>query len=340
MKVKSIFLILSLLFVTISVTNARRSEQGPEDMIPEKLFDKKMIAKNSVISCEFRQFGYQFGNPTHESLKLRKIKYSTTGDTLEILFYDDGQPERKLVRKYDESGNCTEESNFNPEGELLDKFKYKFDNGKITEVWFYKGDQTPEYKDKRVYDENGMLTKETRFLEAEIEHNVTYKYNAQKLQTEMLRYAGDGELRSKLSTRYDPNGNKTEEIYYEGGEIESKSKYIYDNNKNMTQEWHYRGDGSLVSKKAYKYDASNRLTEKAYFDESEALVQKLVYKMRDDGLPVEVAIFEGNTMVNTWKFSFCYPDGLLKQATWYNNIDEPVMHIEYKYDPPQVKEQD
>ena len=341
MKAKHLLFLLAIFLFTSLSLFARRSETGPEDIIPVKLFDKKLLAKNSVIKCEFKQFGYQFGNPNGEGNRLRTIRYNQNGDTLEVLYFDEGQLDRKHIRKYNDAGALTEAANYNPEGELLDKMKYVYDaQGRNSEVWSFKDDQVPEYKDKRTFDENGMLIKETRFLEAEIERNISFKYNDRKQQTEMLNYSGDGELRSKVSTRYDAKGNKTDLIVYEGGEIDSKSKFVYDNNNNLIEEWYHAGDGSLKSKKSYKYDAKNQMIEEAFFDDSEALIQKFEYKLRDDGTILEVAIYEGNNLVNTWKFTFCHPDGLLKQATWYNNIDEPTMHIELKYQPPQSGEKE
>ena len=64
-----------------------------------------------------------------------------------------------------------------------------------------------------------------------------------------------GDLRTKYISKYNEDGNRTEETFYNAdGELGGKYKYQYDEDGNITESTSYNADGEIDMKSKYQYE--------------------------------------------------------------------------------------
>jgi YD repeat-containing protein len=86
------------------------------------------------------------------------------------------------------------------------------------------------------------------------------KYNEDGNRTEETSYNADGELARKYKDQYDEDGNRTEVTFYNAdGELGGKHKYQYDEDGNITESTSYNADGEIDWKYKYQYDEFDNL---------------------------------------------------------------------------------
>ena len=79
------------------------------------------------------------------------------------------------------------------------------------------------------------------------------KYNEDGNRTEETSYNADGELARKYKDQYDEDGNRTEKTFYNAdGEI--MFKFQYDEDGNKTESTYYNSDGEINMKWKYQYE--------------------------------------------------------------------------------------
>lgn len=160
-----------------------------------------------------------------KKFKVKSVAVSTTE------YDDDGDVEesKKIVSKYDASGNLIEEEEYS--GTKLDKRKtYKYN----------KNNDVVEYN---TYGSDGSLKK-----------RVTKKYDSSNNKIEEIAYDGAGAVQKKEITTYNAFGDKNTETTYDGsGKILEKTVHVYDNKGLKKEKQTYNGSGKLISVKKYSY---------------------------------------------------------------------------------------
>ncbi len=205
---------------------------------------------------------------------------------------------------FDKKGNKKEDRHFKPDGSLLWKNTYKYDdkgrliekidgfwkNGKETykydenrlierkkgyDKWLitYKPNERIEksYNNTRVYkyDENKNKIEETQYnLQKEIERKKVYTYDEKGNKTSYTRYSLYGYFYEKYVYRYNKKGLKIEEDYYKKeGELVSTRKFEYDKygNEVMIKRYLPNGDLDEVERYEYKYDKNKNWISRIYY---------------------------------------------------------------------------
>jgi hypothetical protein len=131
----------------------------------------------------------------------------------------------------------------------------------------YRKDGTLRHREINVYDKKGNKIEETVFDAAprkdesenspKTDKNVkrTFKYNANGNKTEELEYDGNGQLLQKKLFSYDNHGNKILEVIYDAnGKLNKKIIYIYNSKGLRVEKKEYDGENNLLSVRKYQYE--------------------------------------------------------------------------------------
>ena len=121
---------------------------------------------------------------------------------------------KKYIKKYDASGNETEETKYGSDGSLDYKHIYKYDgNGNKTESAKYNSDGSLDSKSVYKYDVNEEYEYSV-YITAE-SYDFLYLSKKDDSGNEIVNtcYNSDGSLNSKRIYKYDTSGNKTEMVH-------------------------------------------------------------------------------------------------------------------------------
>lgn len=216
---KKALTLLSLLMSFVTLSCQQKSDKN--DLEKENL-------KGNVFSV--RKVRYEvtekFGEPVKGAKKCVDLdicelytKYNELGNETEFSEYDSYGISFISKIKYNEKNQKIEQNRYTPEeGKRVMQFKLKYDSkGNCTELSSDYG-----YIEKKVYDENNNLIKET------ITHNsfetlqYTYKYNDKNQKISELYESG------KTQYTYFEDGNIKDVIVYNiDGSIQRKGNYTY-----------------------------------------------------------------------------------------------------------------
>lgn len=199
------------------------------------------------------------------------LKFNEDGYCIKSDFYF-VQSDNILKGKFDEYGNCIEQTSNNLDGVLEWKIKYKYDeDGNCIEQKKYNEAGEMESKIKLKYDEYGNCMGQTSYnLDGELEWKNKYKYDEDGNCIEQNSYNSDGELESKYKYKFDEDGNLIKNEL-ESNNLKTTQKYKYDEDGNEIEETFYR-DGELKVKFKFKYDEydkENNWINRIRYDESD-----------------------------------------------------------------------
>ena len=141
---------------------------------------------------------------------------------------------------------------------------------------------------------------------------VNFQYNEDGNKTEEISYNGDGELSGKKKYQYDKDGNNTEMISYNGdGKVHMKYKYQYDEDGNKTETISYKGDREIIYRTNYQYDKDGNNTEMISYKGDGELYSKFKHQYDKDGNNTETISYKGDREIDRkWKYQYIELDKL------------------------------
>lgn len=209
-----------------------------DNVMEERIWNE--FYKFNRSGCLTEQCSYDIDN----RLSNRRVhKYEGGNCVRETSYNGEGDISGENIKKYDPSGNKTEEVRRDENGNVSGRFEYEYDKaGRITEYKLMDGDGTVDFRTVYTYDENGNVTSETNFKGngEELSRNETV-YNAKGLIQETADYT-KGVLSSKVMYEYDERGLLLSTLTVPSGAefvAEAKCVYEYDDHDNWITETIY-----------------------------------------------------------------------------------------------------
>lgn len=156
-----------------------------------------------------------------------------------------------IFTKYNEEGNKIEESYYDPDGELDDKYTYEYDKEILIEKKRFAYDG--RFDSKWIYTYNKNIIEVNRYwAEGGFVSRWVYIYDENKNLIKEEYYDLEETLSKTSKFKYDEKGNLTEEDIYLSES--SKIIYTYDENRVLVKESWYNSDGGVFEDKIYKYE--------------------------------------------------------------------------------------
>ena len=145
--------------------------------------------------------------------------------------------------------------------------------------------------------------------------------------------------RMDMMTRYDKNGNKTEEGRYNKNEIDTKQVFKYDEQNRLVEEIALTQFGSQAAAWKYRYDDKGRAVEAVYSTELSSAAQRKTFHYREglftknDGALTEMKFYVGANKVG-YRDVYFYNDTTKRcMKTMRFRIDDSIENKEeYEYD--------
>jgi hypothetical protein len=179
----------------------------------------------ALICC-----GINLNAQSKKEIKKFKIKSATVVVTENT----DGKEKTRTdsYEKFDNSGNVTEEVEYNKDGTFRKKESHKYNKN---------NDATEDV----VYDEKGNVKKKT-----------LTEYNTNKDKTTETVYDGGGKMLEKTQFGYNAKGDRTFEVTMDDkGKVTKKSIYAYDNKTGLKIEKKTTNEkGDVISTKKFTYE--------------------------------------------------------------------------------------
>lgn len=96
----------------------------------------------------------------------------------------------------------------------------------------------------------------------------------------MIEYKADGTIKTKKTTKYNADGDETEECEYDASGLTQKTVFIYNANGDKTSEVITDASGNTVEKIIYTYDAKGLKETKQTYNAANILesVKKYIYE--------------------------------------------------------------
>lgn len=111
------------------------------------------------------------------------------------------------------------------------------------------------------FDNQWNSLEATAYIDSLLYSKITWKYNPQGQLTETILYNGSKQL-SKTAYTYDSKGNQIQEITYDHlGQMQTAINRNFDDQGNITEEAHYLGS-RLQQKKTLEYDSHGNVIRK------------------------------------------------------------------------------
>lgn len=174
---------------------------------------------------------------------------------------------RVLVQlsSFDEMGNATGRSRFNPDGSLKWKLGWvtSYDaGGRETEIVFLNADGAPTSKSASAYDEMGRKVGMTFFNpDGSINHIQTFARDGNGKVAQEVHRNPNGTTRNTSNYTYDNRGRLTEwSLCKPDGKLTQRNVFTYDDNGRETGLAVYRGDGAQVIGESRSYDERGNVT--------------------------------------------------------------------------------
>ncbi|MDR1169920.1 MAG: tetratricopeptide repeat protein [Prevotellaceae bacterium] len=206
----------------------------------------------------------EVGELTKGDLMKRIVfKYDEKGNiSEEYEYYNDSIEELsdKMTYKYDEKGNKIETKTFLPNGSLYNKSTYRYDEkGNTVEIESRNGENELTYRHVYTHDEKGNLLNTKSHYGFGDETETTFKYDEKgnRISEIHINYSNPGFSKNNVY-RYDEKGNKIENNLYnmKGDELLRRIIYRY-NEKGENIEIEY----SKSDIKTYRYDETGNMIE-------------------------------------------------------------------------------
>jgi hypothetical protein len=184
---------------------------------------------------------------------------NTTGQTV---FNPDGSTRWKLAwgHTYDAKGRETEISYRNAGGALTSRAVSVYDaQGRKAETTFYTAGGAVNHVETFEYDDGGKLIREfRRSPDGTIRSSSVYAYDDAGRLAELSLHKWDGTRYQRTVYTYDEKGRETEWVIYLPDESTAMGrKYVYDERGSVTESLRY-GNGVLLSRETFTYEFDAR----------------------------------------------------------------------------------
>ena len=216
--------------------------------------------------------------PTRARDELKGPVRTIESGTIDFVLKDgkriEGTPRVAKILKFDERGNRTEATTFDPDGGIAERMVYKYDAlGRNTgsDEYYSLARKLVTNPRRRIYtlDHNGKVV-------------------------EMIVYEADGSVGSGFKYKYDSKGNKVEDhfISWTGATI-LRTTYTYDAAGHLLTQTAYDAHDVVSWKTIDSYDSAGRRTDWAQYEKHVLRYRKL-FKYDDKGRVTEEETFEFN----------------------------------------------
>ena len=198
-----------------------------------------------------------------ERVLAQSVSFDEKGNTTgQSVFNPDGSLNRKLGwgYTYDAKGRESERTFLNAEGRVTSRAVSVYDEqGRKVEMTFYNPNGTVNHIETFAYDDGGKLIREVHLnLDGMIRNTSTYTYDPGGRLTEWSIHKPDGALLQRKVSTYDEKGRETEWAIYRGdGAPAMGQRRSYDERGNVVESLRY-GNGVLVGREAYTYEFDAR----------------------------------------------------------------------------------
>ena len=135
-----------------------------------------------------------------------------------------------------------------------------------------------------------------------------------------------------LDTKFDDNGNKTEQYYYnEEGNLNTRTEFVRDDNGAIVEENIYSDNGKMISHTEYGYDANgNQIMQRTYYGSDSYQYDELISEYDENGNIIKRYFSSGGVVYLSTDYRY-NDDGKLIEQNVYNN--GRFLHgLESKYD--------
>jgi YD repeat-containing protein len=192
----------------------------------------------------------------------------------------------KQTISFDEKGNATTTSVFNPDGSVRSKLgrAYTYDaEGRVAEWCSLDADGAPTGRAVPAYGEQGREVETTFFHpDGSVHYTQTYTYDERGNITRKASRSPDGRSHGWTVHTYDDSDRLTETAFYtRDGTLSQRNVYAYDARGRET-EWNaYRGDGTHALGFTRRYDESGNVVESLH-SANGSLVSRRTYTYEFD----------------------------------------------------------
>ena len=282
------------------------------------------IAKIEAVSSELEgRFGREYKS---EMLNQTTTEFNMRGDVLSVVSVDDEYPEAES-RVY----------TYNDEGRLVGRVE-NFSGGCYEHR--YTLDEYGCVILDELYSDNGILESRTsieydnrgndvEYVTSDIVSNTTNivvrLFDDNNLCTEVIRYSGNDEVRSRETYAYDAMGRVVESVMYEGYDLlQTKVCSAYGDNGLDVDRTTYDDVGGVIAHEAQLYDDAGRLVERCQYDASGATIERVVLGYNESGNKISETTFASDDkpiVVRSYLYS---DDGLLVEE-----IEDDILHNSY-----------
>jgi YD repeat-containing protein len=187
----------------------------------------------------------------------------------------------RQILVFDERGNVTEQSVYNPDGSLQRKLGWArvYDAAnRETEKSYYNADHVLTSKGVSVYDAKGRAVETTFYSpRGSVNHVEAYFYDDGGNRIREVHRNPDGTARVTIINGYDAQGRLTEHTFYDGqGALTQKSIFTYDDHGSQTAWTVYQKDGTPVQvrRKSLSYDEKGNITEAINFGRDNSVTSR------------------------------------------------------------------
>lgn len=186
-------------------------------------------------------------------------KGNTTGQSV---FDPDGSARRKLGwgHTYDTKGRESVRTFLNARGALTSRAVFVYDEqGRKVEMTFYNPGGAVNHIETFAYDDSGRMVREAHLNPDGTTRNTSvYTYDTGGRLTERIVHKPDGTLFQRTVSTYDEKGRETEWVIYRGdGTPAVAQRRSYDERGSVTESLRYV-NGVLVSRETFTYEFDAR----------------------------------------------------------------------------------
>lgn len=206
-----------------------------------------------------------------------EAKFDSAGNTIELIYYQDGIITTTIITKFDSNNNKVEEVYYNTPG--IPSYRVVYSNnsdGNNTEIKYLLDEDPSEiavllYKGliiKKGYDSQGRLFKEKRYKDGRpLDYTTSYYYDSFGRKSKSV----DETLDLIFNTT---NYDETIFTYSEQGNLKKTTKknsdgsitYVYDKNGNLIETSSYDIDNNLKSKLIQEFNTDTKLISRTVYD--------------------------------------------------------------------------
>jgi YD repeat-containing protein len=199
----------------------------------------------------------------------------------------------ELHRVYDTAKNTQSEihytyNEFVYDRRQVNKYIWKYENGKAIEMLQYQPPNRLYRKDLSFYDKNDRLVHSKNYFKSKLTCENYWKYDTKGRETEMTEIHHDLGEKTIYRYKYDQNDNLIEmKACEDNGDLEYRKVYTYNSKGQMIKEKHLYQD-SIAGYETYEYDEQGNLRMTKKYRSALEEIETREYKYNKNGHKVFV----------------------------------------------------